>query len=337
MFTVIYADREGHIMHLFNGQVPVRSQGDFEYWKGIIPGDTSATLWTKTHSYEDLPRVIDPPSGWLQNANDAPWTTTVPLALNPDNYPPYMASRKPMQFRAQRSARMLQEDKSISFEEMIEYKHSTRMEMSDRLLDDLIPIARKQGGNLAQLAADVLEKWDHKADAESRGAVLFAFWVQEVDRKSLFAVPWSQDAPLTTPDGIADPMSAVKALEVAAAKVQSAYGSLDVPWGKAFRLQYGDVNLPASGADDPLGVFRNLWFVPTKNGQLQTIGGDSYVAAIEFSNPVKAQVLTTYGNSTQPHFQQKSDQLQLFAKKQLRPVWRSRQLIEAHLASRQVL
>jgi acyl-homoserine-lactone acylase len=61
MFTVMYADRQGHIMHLFNGQVPIRSQGDFKYWEGIIPGDTSTTLWTKAHPYTDLPRVVDPP------------------------------------------------------------------------------------------------------------------------------------------------------------------------------------------------------------------------------------------------------------------------------------
>jgi acyl-homoserine-lactone acylase len=63
MFTVMYADREGHIMHLFNGQVPIRSQGDFAYWSGVIPGDTSDTLWTKIHPYQDLPRIVDPPSG----------------------------------------------------------------------------------------------------------------------------------------------------------------------------------------------------------------------------------------------------------------------------------
>jgi len=48
----------------------------------MIPGDTSTTLWTETHPYQDLPRVIDPASGWLQNANDPPWTTTFPLALD---------------------------------------------------------------------------------------------------------------------------------------------------------------------------------------------------------------------------------------------------------------
>jgi len=58
--------------------------------------------------------VLDPASGWLQNANDPPWTTTFPLALDPDDYPPYMAPRGPMNFRAQRSAQMLSEDEQLS-------------------------------------------------------------------------------------------------------------------------------------------------------------------------------------------------------------------------------
>ena len=90
MFNIIYADKNGHILYVFNGQVPIHTQGNWNYWQGIIPGDTSATLWTKTHPYSDLPRVLDPPSGWLQNANDPPWTTTFPPVLNPNNYPPYI-------------------------------------------------------------------------------------------------------------------------------------------------------------------------------------------------------------------------------------------------------
>jgi acyl-homoserine-lactone acylase len=47
-------------------------------------------LWTDYLAYADLPKVINPASGWLQNANEPPWTTTYPLALNPDDYPAYM-------------------------------------------------------------------------------------------------------------------------------------------------------------------------------------------------------------------------------------------------------
>ncbi|MBD2040614.1 acylase [Microcoleus sp. FACHB-672] len=334
MFTVIYADREGHIMHFFNGQVPVRSQGDFEDWSGIIPGDSSGNLWSKNHPYEDLPRVIDPPTGWLQNANDSPWTTTFPPAIEPDNYPSYMAPRGPMNLRPQRSAKMLLEDDKLSFDEVVKYKHSTRMELADRLLDDLIPAAR-QGSELARRAADVLQNWDRNADADSRGAVLFAFWADAMDSDNLFAKPWSEKSPLTTPDGLADPADAVATLEAVAAKVEATYGALDIAWGEVNRLDSGDVNLPANGAEDFLGAFRALELSPTKDGHFEAVGGDSYVAVIEFSQPVKAMALTSYGNATQPNSPHRGDQLKLFAGKQLRPVWRSRPEIEAHLASRQ--
>jgi acyl-homoserine lactone acylase PvdQ len=79
--------------------------------------------------------------------------------------------------KSQRSVRMLDEDKKISFDEMVAYKHSTRMELADRILDDLIPAARKYGQDLGRRAANVLEAWDRQANADSRGAVLFAFWV----------------------------------------------------------------------------------------------------------------------------------------------------------------
>ncbi len=335
MFTVMYADREGHIMHLFNGQVPVRQEGDFAYWRGVIPGDTSKTLWTKIHPYQDLPRVVDPKSGWLQNTNDPPWTTTFPTAIKADDYPSYMAPRF-MDFRSQRSVKMLAEDDKISFDEMIAYKHSTRMEMADRLLDDLIPAARKYGKDLGQKAANVLETWDRQANADSRGAVLFAFWVQKLDLDKTFSKPWSEDSPRTTPDGLANPESAVTTLEAVAAEIEKTYGTIDVPWGDVFRLRYGNIDLPGNGGADPLGIFRSLYFSPESDGKFKSELGDSYVAAIEFSNPVRAMALTSYGNATQPGSPHIGDQLNMFAKKKLRPVWRDRDHILAHLEARKV-
>ncbi|WP_333153558.1 acylase [Microcoleus sp. B9-D4] len=335
MFTVMYADRQGHIMHLFNGQVPIRKTGDFKYWSGTIAGNTSETLWSKNHPYADLPRVVDPPSGWLQNTNDPPWTTTFPSPIAPDKYPAYMAPRGPMDLRSQRSAKMLLEDEKISFAELMQYKHSTQVELADRLLDDLIPVAR-QGSAQARRAAEVLATWDRKVDADSRGAVLFVFWKQAMDADKLFAKPWSEDAPLTTPDGLANPAEAVRVLEATATKVEVTYGALDVAWGEVFRLP-GEANLPANGADGALGVFRSVWFAPGKDNRFQAVAGDSFVAAIEFSNPVKAMALNSYGNASQPGSPHAGDQSQLFARKELRPVWRSRSEIEAHLSSRQQL
>jgi acyl-homoserine-lactone acylase len=242
-----------------------------------------------------------------------------------------------MDFRAQSSAKMLAGDDSISFEEMIAYKHSTQMELAQRIVDDLIPAAQKHGDELARRAADVLAAWDRQANANSKGAVLFSFWVNNLDLDKAFSTPWQEKSPLTTPDGLADPQSAVKTLSDVAAKVEKTYGTLDVAWGDVFRLRYGSLDLPANGGEGDKGIFRVLSFAPTGDGRFQAVHGDSYVAAVEFSQPVKAKALTSYGNATQPGSSHVGDQLQLFVRQQLRPVWRTRQEITAHLEERTVL
>ena len=221
MFTVMYADRQGNILHLFGGRTPRRPEGDYN-WGGIVPGDTSATLWTEVHPYDELPRVLNPGSGWLQNANDPPWTTTFPRELNPDDYPKYMAPRF-MHFRAQRSARMLMEDESIDFDEAVAYKLSTRMELADRILDDLAAAVEAHGDETAREAMAVLEGWDRLAETDSRGAVLFARFVRELLEAGIgYSQPWSEDQPMTTPDGLEDPAAAAAALARAAASTSAA-------------------------------------------------------------------------------------------------------------------
>ena len=340
-FNLIYGDRDGHIMYLFNGYVPVRNQGDFNYWQGIVPGDTSETLWQKIHPFSDLPKVIDPPSGWVQNCNDPPWSSTFPQQLDAKDFPPYIAPQF-MSLRSQRSVKMLQESARISFDQLIEDKYSTRLELSDRILNDLIAAAKQYGSPLARQAADVLQKWDRFADADSRGTLLFQLWVEEIrsqrgDFSRMFATPWDESNPLTTPKSLADPRAAALALQTAATKLQTVYGALDVPWGNVMRLQAGKVDLPANGGADKLGIFRVFEFEPIPDGRFRAVFGDTYIAAIEFSNPIKGKILNTYGNATQPGSPHIGDQLELAARKELRFVWRKRPEILAHLESRQVL
>ena len=133
-----------------------------------------------------------------------------------------------------------------------------------------------------------------------------------------------------------DPRGAAAALETAAAKVEEDYGALDVAWGDVYRLQYAGKDLPANGGPGDLGVFRVLEFDP--DGELyRATYGDSYVAAIEFSDPIQARVLLSYGNASQPHSPHRGDQLELFANKQLRQAWRSRAETESNLESSETL
>jgi acyl-homoserine-lactone acylase len=342
MFTVMYADRAGNILHVFNGIVPVRPRGDWAYWQGIVPGDSSATLWTQHHQYFSLPRVLNPASGWLQNANDPPWTTTIPFALEPGFFPPYMAPQRPLAFRPQRSIRMLMEDPRITFDELVAYKHSTRMEAADHLVQDVVAAARRIGDEHARAAAAVLEGWDRTADADSRGGVLFQEFYRAMARHrwpagTMFEVPWTPRAPLTTPDGLSDPATAVAILSRTAQAVRSAHGALDVPWGAVHRLRRDTLDLPASGGGGDLGIFRVIDFepLPQDTTRFHATGGDSFILAFEFSDPIRAQALLTYGNATQAGSPHRTDQLSLFARKEMRPVFLTREQVLNNLSRRE--
>lgn len=339
MFNIMYADRDGQIYYLFGGTVPVRPRGDVGFWAGTVPGDTSALLWDRYLPYEQLPRLLNPPTGWLQNANDPPWTSTIPVQLAPAGYPAYLAPVT-MAWRPQRSARMLAEDSSITFDEMVAYKHSSRMELADRVLDELVTAARAGGSARARRAAEVLAQWDRQATAQSRGAVLFMGWAQAAmaGGATLFRTPWSINEALTTPRGLADPAAAVQALEAAAAQVEQAFGALDVAWGDVMRLRRGDHDLPGNGAPgDPFGVFRVAYYVPDSDGKHAMVAGDTYYAITEFGDPVRARVLTAYGNATQRGSRHIGDQLELFARQEMREALLTRGAIERNLDRRETI
>jgi acyl-homoserine-lactone acylase len=333
MFTFMYADAAGHIYHLFGGRTPVRAGGDWRQWSGIVPGDSSKNLWTRTHPYSELPRWFDPPSGWLQNANDPPWTTTFPPTVRRAQFPPYMAPSG-MGLRPQRSARMLMEDSSVTFDEAVEYKLSTRMEAAGRMLPELLEAAA------GSPAAAVLEKWDRCADAQSRGAVLFTAFYDEYMRRTKGAIwrePWSEERPMETPRGLSDPRLAAASLEEAYKAVAKLAGSADVAWGDVHRLRLGDLDLPGNGASGEYGVFRVTAFSNPRTGKRVATGGDSFVAVVEFSRPVRARVLLSYGNSSQPGSKHRTDQLPLYSRKELRTPWFTRAEIEKNLERREAL
>ena len=61
------------------------------------------------------------------------------------------------------------------------------------------------------------------------------------------------------------------------------------------------------------------------------------MAVVEFGDPVRAEVLLSYGNASQPGSQHLGDQLELMARQELRPVWRTRAEVETNLERREVM
>lgn len=338
MFNVIYADDRGHILLLFNGLVPRFPEGNADFWAHPVPGDTSATLYTSLLPYSDLPKAIDPASGWVQNSNSAPWYMTQPV-LDPNRFPAYISHGFASTFgwpsmREQRGLEMLTATPKFTYEQIIHDKYSTRSGLADRILPGLLAAARSSNDPSARQAANVLASWDRHFDADSRGAVLFAEWAQQAGRhQPFFAHPFDVHQELQTPSGLKDAASDIHALAAAAASVQKTYGRLDVPWGDVFRFHLGSIDLPANGSSGAYGVFRVIDYVPGANHRFVAEGGDSFIAVVEFSHPERAQVLLDYGESTDPASPHFGDQLRLASAKQLRPAWLDRDEVLRHLES----
>lgn len=338
-FNIVYGDREGHVQYQFNGILPKHPSGDVAYWGGLVPGDTSATLWTEVHAYEDLPKVIDPPSGFVQNSNDPPWVSTWPQAIQAKDYPAYMANKGPMSLRAQQSAHLMAAPEKITFDDFVVRKLTTHVLMTDRVLDELLAAAAPSTDADVREAAAVLTAWDRTVNAEAKGALLFETWARKFAGPNFlgdtnYRTRWDPAQPIDTPVGLKDPAQAVAMLKAAAIEARAAYGGLDRPFGEVSRFALGQVDLPGNGGFGNLGVFHVITWSPLKDGRRTPVHGETWVSMVEFSTPLKARGLMSYGNATQPGSPHRSDQLQHLSNRTYRTLWTTRPEVEQHVKAR---
>jgi acyl-homoserine-lactone acylase len=313
MFNICYADRVGNIFYLWNGTVPKLPHD--AHTVQVVHATRSADIWTEIHKTADLPQLFNPPDGYVQNCNSPPYLTNLSALLDPAKYPAYFGPND-LSLRTQHSLQLVHNDRKFTLEEICALKHSRKMILADRVKDDLLTALRHETPTPELTAAvDVLAKWDNTVAAESRGGTLFAnWWDRYSDKlKDRYAVPWSAAEPMSTPRGLADKPRAVKTFKEALADVNRLYGSADVTWGTVHRIRKGTVDLPVSGGSGLMGCFRVLEFREDEDKKLAANSGDSWVFAVEFSQPVKAYTVVAYSESdtlTSPNF---SDQAALFS------------------------
>ncbi len=342
-FNISYADRDGHIEYIFNGIAPRRRSGDHAYWRGLVPGDTSATLWTDVHRYEDLPRVTDPPAGFVQNSNDPPWFPSWPTTIQASDYPAYLAPQTPESMRAQNALKMMAENDGLTLDKFMSLKQSTRSLLADRTLPDLLAAAKDAPDAEMQAAVQLLSAWDHHYTADNRAGLLFEEWAKLFAGPAFtgvanYAVPFDAARATSTPTGIKNPAAAVQMLRTAIANTRAKYGAIDRIFGEVSRFKLGDVDLPGDGHVGGLGPFRVLTWGPLDAaGHRYPQHGETWVGLIEFTTPVKAYGLMAYGNSRQPGSLHRSDQLGLLSRHEFRELWLQRAQVEAHTESRTAL
>jgi acyl-homoserine-lactone acylase len=345
-----YADAAGNVLYRWNARLPKRADRAADYTLDVDPADRSR-LWQGLHHARELPRLLNPAGGYIQNANNAPWWTSLSDRLDSARYPAYL-EKEPLSLRPQVVLQRLESRAKWSPEDVIAMKYDTQVLLAERVLPDLLAAAKVAAPDTPELgeAIRVLAAWDRRVAAGSRGAVLFQrFWeLYREGRPNPFAEAWTATNPVGTPRGLADPAAALARLAAAAQDIRARHGKLDIAWGEVNRFRFGELDLPGDGAPgSPLGLYRVLGFDPQPEGRRLAghLGsawdgpkspmagtGDAWVLLVQLSRPVRAWSVLAYGQSSDLASPHSRDQIKTFAAHQLRPVWFSPAEIAANTA-----
>ena len=340
-----YADAAGNVLYQWNARLP-RRRDDGTSYALDVPADHG---WRGFHALAELPSLLNPKAGYIQNANNPPWFPTAQGGPDPARFASYL-ERGELSLRAQLALQMLEARASFTPDDVRELKFTTRLLAAERLKPALVAAARAHASPASEelsRAADVLDAWDGRAAAESRGTLLFQRFVEIYSRKvkQPWAAPWSEKQPFETPSGLADPQQAAAALTEAARAVLKEHGSMDVAWGEVNRYRFGDVELPGEGAVGQLGAYRVQTFDALPDERVRVAGwgkdaaehagfGDAWVLLVHFTRPVKAWSVLAYGQTTDRSSPHSRDQIRLFANHELRPVYFTEAEIDANVERR---
>ncbi|MGE0453116.1 MAG: penicillin acylase family protein [Vicinamibacteria bacterium] len=337
-----YADAAGNVLYLWNARLPRRPDDGTDYALDVAADRRH--VWTKLHRTRELPRLLNPRGGAVQNANNPPWYASRQEPLDPARYPSYV-ERGPLSLRAQAALAMLDARERFAPEDVIALKYDTRMRLAERVRPALLAATAAVAEPSSELraAAAVLSAWDGHAAAQSEGAVLFeGFWRDYArDVEQPYETPWSAADPYATPRGLSEPAKALRHLEEAVRFTRERYGSESVAWGDVHRFRLGGLDLPGEGASGQLGLYRVMGFDDAPDGK-RVAGagsgdpeirgsGDAWVLLVDFSTPVRAQSVLAYGQSARAGSPHAADQIELFAERRLRPVFFSDSEVAAHL------
>lgn len=165
--NLVYADVEGHIGYQATGEIPMRRSGDGRY---PVPGWTAEYEWDGFIPFEELPSVLDPPSGMIVTANQPLVDAAYPHLIGLDHDHGY---------RAARITELLEASDSLTSEDMTEIQ----MDNFDASAALIVPrIVGLEGGDGIDTMQDVLGRWStlsepFQMDADSPGAAAYgAVW-----------------------------------------------------------------------------------------------------------------------------------------------------------------
>jgi acyl-homoserine-lactone acylase len=333
--NTIYADDKGNIAYLHPQFIPKRDDR-FDYTKPVDGSDPS-TDWQGLLPLDKAPHLLNPPTGWIFNTNDWPYSAAGPDSPKQADFPRYMDSvgENP---RGLHATRVLTGRHDFTLASLIDTAFDPYLPAFARQLPILIadydalapadPLKQKLAGPIA-----LLRTWDYRWGISSMPTSLAVFWGD---------ILWDKASKLDTEEGLsvydrmadkAGPQMRLSALVEATERLEHDFGSWGVPWGEVNRFQRidGAIVQPFDDAKPSIPVP----FTSSRWGSLASFGahrwpgtkryygtsGNSFVAVVEFGDKVHARAITAGGESGHPDSPHFNDEAERYTTGNLRTVY----------------
>ncbi|MBS3819986.1 penicillin acylase family protein [bacterium] len=317
--NIMAADVEGNIFYAYGPPIP-RRDPSFD-WSHPVDGSNPQTEWQGYHTLEELPHLMNPEAGFLQNCNTTPFQTTSRGNPQREDFPSYIADKETDYPRAQLLRRYLSQKDTFSFEEWKDLAFDTFVLKAEEEIPELLKewkrfqTSKKSIDKALAEAVALLSEWDQTSRVDSVASSLFVHWHEKIN-----SAPETQEFSWPRIDALTKVLKELKKL----------YGTWKVQWGDINRLQrpeegtYSDQkkSFPVAGVSDNLGTI--FAFRSSRSGDVKKRYGQygqSYVCVIEFSPKVQAQSLVPFGQSSHPDSPHYFDQASLYAQGQFKPAW----------------
>lgn len=167
-----YADVEGNVAIFSAGNIPVRAYNPLLFRDGSDPSYS----WSGWVPYNELPKLINPPEGFVAHANNK---------VHTDSYRHHIGSFWAPPSRITRISRYLEQADSITVMNMQELQYDTFSDHAREITEEILPILRSDPDNDFSTALTYLENWDFNYSPTSTAATIFDLFFLNVSRNTI--------------------------------------------------------------------------------------------------------------------------------------------------------